>query len=397
MYKIHHGKINNHKYFWLKLKKPYGIMLENEGLLEKSDVNNQVCEGKYIRLKGEGEMIQYLDWIDSQTPGVWWHDSAIMEELEAALASGAKGVTVNPVLTAQSLSQKRGFWRDRLSDIPGEPGSAEYRDEIIRRLTLCLAERLAPAFEASGGSCGYVCSQVDPRRAGDRDYMLGAALRISSWAPNVAVKLPVTMAGLDVLEECAARGIPVVGTVSFTLPQILQVEARYRAGLRRARENGTAAAPCFAVVMVGRIDDYLRDVIRDTCAQVLESDIIQAGTVIMKRANQIWRERQCRSVLMPAGMRGAYHLQALAGAQMAFSVHPKIQRLLAQAETPYQENIDKPVPEDVVERLNAVPEFRRAADPDGMRPEEFMGYGAVQRTLAQFVEGWNAIENYRIE
>ena len=47
---------------------------------------------------------------------------------------------------------------------------------------------------------GYVCAQVNPSRAGDRDCMAAMAKRFHNWAPNIAVKLPATLAGLDVLE-----------------------------------------------------------------------------------------------------------------------------------------------------------------------------------------------------
>ena len=40
------------------------------------------------------------------------------------------------------------------------------------------------------------------------------AHRFTAWAPNIAVKLPATSAGLDVLEECIAEGITITATVS---------------------------------------------------------------------------------------------------------------------------------------------------------------------------------------
>jgi hypothetical protein len=38
----------------------------------------------------------------------------------------------------------------------------------------------------------------------------------------------------------------------------------------------------------------------------------------------------------------------------------------------------------------------RAYEPDGMKPADFVAFGATQRTLCQFVEvGWRLMENYR--
>ena len=81
---------------------------------------------------------------------------------------------------------------------------------------------------------------------------------------------------------------------------------------------------------------------------------------------------------------------------MTLSVHPKIQALLARLEGPFEERIDVPIDERVLERLLKIREFRRAYEPDGLRPDEFITYGVVQKTLAQFVEaGWSAIEAFQ--
>ena len=43
-----------------------------------------------------------------------------------------------------------------------------------------------------------------------------------------------------------------------------------------------------------------------------------------------------------------------------------------------------------------MPEFVRAYEPDGMAPSEFIGFGATQRTLSQFVDtGWKLLENFK--
>ena len=43
------------------------------------------------------------------------------------------------------------------------------------------------------------------------------------------------------------------------------------------------------------------------------------------------------------------------------------------------------------------PDFVRAYEPDGMRPEEFITFGPTQRTLAQFIDaGWLLIEGIRL-
>jgi transaldolase len=146
--------------------------------------------------------------------------------------------------------------------------------------------------------------------------------------------------------------------------------------------------------MVGRTDDYLRDVIRDAKMDIPESDIIQCGTAVIKRAYDYFKSNRFTAVLMPAGLRGEYQAEALSGANMSMSINPKIQVMLPKIPQPYTLHINDKVDREVLERLMTVPEFVRAYEPKGMKPEEFISYGVVQKTLAQFVENWQKIEEY---
>ena len=189
------------------------------------------------------------------------------------------------------------------------------------------AEKMLPEFERSKGQSGFVCAQVNPLRAGDRDCMLAMAKRFHAWAPNISVKLPATAAGLDVLEDCVADGIHVTATVSFTVPQALAIAERHRAGTERAREKGIEPGKCFAVIMIGRLDDFLREVAHDNQAAVSEADIRLSGLAVTKRAYQIYKERGYDAVLLVAALRGPYHMTELAGADLLMSIHPRRRRL----------------------------------------------------------------------
>jgi transaldolase len=257
------------------------------------------------------------------------------------------------------------------------------------------AEKLLPAFERTSGNAGCVCAQVNPARAGDRECMAALATRFHAWAPNIAVKLPATAAGLDVLEDCVAAGMTTTATVSFTVPQAIAIAERHRAGARRARQHGIEPGKCFAVIMIGRLDDYMRDVARDQRAALSESDIRQAGLAVAKRAYALYRERAYDAVLLVAALRGPYHLTELAGADVIMSIHPSYQEPFVSEDFARETRIDRPIPSDVIGRLQQLPDFVRAYEPDGMTPSEFMTYGATQRTLSQFDVAWKELESYR--
>jgi transaldolase len=234
---------------------------------------------------------------------------------------------------------------------------------------------------------------MNPSCAGDRDAMLAMARRFHSWAPNIAVKLPAVSAGLDVLEDGIAEGITAAATVSFTVPQAIAVAERCRAGRLRAEKKGIEPGRCFAVIMIGRLDDYLREVAQDNMAAVSESDICQAGLAVTKRAYHIYQKCGYEAILLVAALRGSYHLTELAGAKLVMSIAPAVQEWFIAKDYPRKERIDMEIAFEVVERLSTIPEFIKAYEPDGMKPEEFISYGVTQRTLCQFVEaGWKLLE-----
>ena len=339
----------------------------------------------------------YLDWVMEYTRTKWWHDSAATAELDLGLERGAIGVTTNPFLSNLALRSDRAQWASEIDEVLARNLPPEPKAEALMRIAVTkAATRLMPEYEASRGRSGFVCAQVNPLRAGDRDCMYPMAKRFHAWAPNIAVKLPATAAGLDVLEDCVAEGITVTATVSFTVPQAIAIAERHRAGIGRAREKGVEPGRCFAVIMIGRLDDFLREVAHDNQAEVSESDIRQAGLAVTKRAYSIYRQRGYEAVLLIAALRGDYHLTELAGADLLMSIHPSWQQPFVTQDLPREERIERPVPSGSIERLERMPEFVRAYEPDGMTPAEFMSFGVTQRTLSQFSEaGWKLMESYR--
>jgi transaldolase len=339
----------------------------------------------------------YLDWVLENTPTKWWHDSAEAGELQLGLQRGAIGVTTNPFLANLALAKDRPLWSPAIDAVLAQKLAPELKAEALMQIAVTrTTEKLIPEFAAANGQSGFVCAQLNPLRAGDRDCMLAMAKRFHRWAPNIAVKLPATGAGLDVLEDCVAEGITVTATVSFTVPQVIAIAERHRAGIERARTNRVTPGKCFAVIMIGRLDDFLREVAHDNQAAVSESDIRQAGLAVTKRSYALYQERGYEAVLLVAALRGDYHLTEIAGADLIMSIAPAFQEVFVTGDLPREERIAKPVPPDVIERLSQMPEFVRAYEPDGMTPAEFMAFGATQRTLCQFCEvGWKLMENYR--
>jgi len=338
----------------------------------------------------------FLQWMASETATRWWHDSGDADELTQGLADGATGVTTNPVLTAQALRSCGGLWSDDLRSTLAGGASGNAKAELLTGFVVRrTAERLRSVHERTEGREGYVCAQVDPGAVGDRTTMRAMAQRFHALAPNIAVKLPATAAGLDVLEDCVAEGITVTATLSFTVPQVLAIAEAHARGAARARATGSQPGRCFSVIMIGRLDDYLRDIALDAGASAGEEDIRRAGLAVVKRAYALYRDRGYEAVLCIAALRGTYHVAELLGADLILSVHPKIQEMLRAHELPREEGIARPVDAESIARLRTLPEFIRAYEPEGLKPQEFLSYGLTQRTLSQFHEtGWKQIATF---
>ncbi|MDO4258200.1 MAG: transaldolase family protein [Actinomycetaceae bacterium] len=334
----------------------------------------------------------YLRWLSSSTDSTYWHDSAVISELYTALGNGATGVTTNPFLVASTLTADPGYWGTYLADIDPDLKGTEKVEALMQRVTGHVAEILQPIYEEGDIRTGRCCAQTDPNRTGNYEAILQQAQRYAQWAPNICLKVPATRSGIAAAEELAARGHNVVVTVSFTVPQVLATGAALQRGFERAREAGITPGLGVAVLMVGRLDDYLRDVAQDTSDCVSEEDVIQAGTACIKKAYRLFMERGYEAYLMPAGCRGAYHITELAGAKMIMSIAPKIADMLAELEGPFEERIDIPVADEVIERLLTLPEFRKAYDEEGMTPDQFITFGSTNRTTDQFInDGWGVL------
>ena len=336
---------------------------------------------------------RYLRWLSSQTASIYWHDSAIIEELDEALGNGAVGQTTNPFLMASALKAQPDFWRSVLPGVPEDvQGDARAEEWTAQAAGWLAKNKLAPLL-GKGEYAGYVCAQTNPCKPGDAAGTIATARRYASMGKNIVVKIPATRAGLEAIEACASEGINVTATVSHTVPQVLAMAEAYQRGRQRAVEKGIEPGIGIAVLMIGRLDDYLRDVMNDTRAGAAEADIRWAGIAVFKRAYELFKERRYDCMLMPAGSRGAYHISEISGASMVMSIAPVIADALS-SETDFTEKIDRPVEPAILERLCGMPEFLKAYEPDGMTVNEFIAYGAFNRTLDQYMQvGWNILRD----
>jgi len=327
----------------------------------------------------------------------WWNDSGVPAELSEAIALGAVGGTSNPVIVAQAVQAQPALCNpiiDRL--LVDYPAATE--DEIawklINTLAIDAASRLMPVYTATRGVKGFLSAQVNPKYYPSYDLMVAQATQLAALAPNIAIKAPATEVGIAAMEEMIARGIRVNATVSFTVPQALAISAAFERGLKRARAAGRDADAIhpYITLMIGRVDDQLKRVAEARKISVTPGTIEWSGIAVFKNAHRIFKQRGLAGTLLAAAYRHENHWSQIIGREVLQTVpYTWWTKFDVSATTPTL-TLAQPVDDAILAELRAkFPDFLRAHDEDGMKPSEFLGYGATQHTLGQFLGGYGEL------
>jgi len=178
-------------------------------------------------------------------------DTANIDEIKKGARLGiVSGVTTNPTLVAkEGLSDYKTVVKEICSIIPG-PVSAE----VV----------------------------VEGTQA-----MLEQAREIATWAPNVVIKIPSTIDGLEVISALARDNIKVNMTLCFSLNQALL---------------GALAGAAYVSPFVGRLDDVGHD-----------------GMQLVKDIVEVFRYYHLKTEVLAASIRHPLHcvVAAKAGAHIA--------------------------------------------------------------------------------
>jgi transaldolase len=331
-----------------------------------------------------------LHQMTQTTPTVLWNDSCSIEELTYSIGHGAVGATCNPVIVGTVLKQEWSLWKDRIPQIIREMPTAPEEEvawKLIEEMSVKAAALLKPIFDRELGRNGRLSIQTNPQLYRDAKRIVEQAVHFSELAPNMIVKIPVTRAGVEALEEATYRGVSINATVSFTVPQAVAVAEAVERGLKRREKEGKDISRMGPVstLMVGRLDDWLKAVAEKEGIIANPEILDWAGVAVMKRAYRIYRSRGYRLRLLSAAFRHHMHWSEFIGGDVVISPPCQWQKRYNASDVTVENRMDRPVDPKITEDLERkFVDFRRAYDENGMTVEEFDGYGATVRTLRQF-------------
>ena len=296
------------------------------------------------------------------TPTALWNDSSDPSELAQSISFGGVGATCNPTIAYTCINQRRDVWLPRIAELAKEMPNATESEigwQVVRELSLEAAKLLADQAE-----------------------------EFHNLAKNIIVKIPATSVGVEAIEDATYRGVSVNVTVSFSVAQAVTTGEAIERGLKRREAEGKDTSQMGPVVtlMVGRLDDWIKEVAERDKMFLDPGHLEWCGIAAFKRAYQEFRKRGLRARMLSAAFRNVMHWSEFVGGDVVVSPPFKWAKLINDSDYTMEERMDIPVREDIMKTLLSIPEFVRAYEPDGMTPEEFDTFGATAKTLRGFLQ-----------
>jgi transaldolase len=361
----------------------------------------------------------YTQWVqkmlDTAEPG----RKPILEEqlsrlynVEDPAKSIFRGCTTNPSLSWKAVKSDLDFWQkwvDDLIDSNPEGTQKQLYWQTYKEVVKLGAERYLPIYTSSKGRFGWISAQLDPRLVSETDKMIADAEELSRISPNVMIKVPASMQGIDVVRTLTSKGIATNTTVCFTLPQIMASANAAMQGIELAAKNGVDLSKWRAVItmMVGRLTG---NKILDIQAERREiklswQDRHWFGIAVFRRAYQLLMEGGYASKMLAcslrdgpvmAGKRRFWDIEKIAGGDIVYTCPPYVLEPLFEMgdELTFRPEIEERPPQAVMNKLLQIPYCIQAYDPNGLALEQFNTHPATIDTIQAFSKGASGLEEF---
>src|SRR3954447_22224871 len=180
-------------------------------------------------------------------------------DLKGLVEQGVVGVTSNPTIFQGAIAEGDAY-DDQIRKLSGElDDPKEIFWQLAKDDIRDACDILRSVSDEGNGKDGWVSLEVDPDVAHDTEKTKSEAIRLHQLVdrPNLFIKIPATVAGLQAIEDTIAAGIPVNVTLIFSLERHRKVMEAYVRGVQRFVDGGGDPSGKLASVgsfFVSRVD-----------------------------------------------------------------------------------------------------------------------------------------------
>ncbi len=319
------------------------------------------------------------------------------------------GVTTNPPLSYQAIQDDPARWSAWVAEYAAQHSDQDATQigwELYKEIVRLGAEMYLPVYQRTDYCYGHLSGQVNPYTFFDTELMVKQALELRSLGENIAIKIPGSCEGVEVIRRLTAQGIPTNCTSGYTVAQFIAVAEAVQAGLLEARQNGVDLTGWRSVItfMSARWEGApeFSEQARQAGFELSVEDQRWAGLAVFKNAYRIFRQRAYPSKLLICSLRPGpvvngvlhcWHVEEIAGSRAVFTLPPPFlnDMFLKLGHLRFEPRIRKEAPPDVMARLRQLPYFIEGFEPGGLTNAEFNRIPALLSTKKEFCAAMDKI------
>ncbi|MBN1486744.1 MAG: transaldolase [Anaerolineae bacterium] len=387
--------------------------------MSKSTIERLIKTNPDMEIWWDSSPLVFEKWVQEMLAAA---DPADRDELEDQLRrlynaedpakSIFRGCTTNPPLSLTAVQSDPEFWDAWVDDLARSNPDLDVRElfnltyeEVIKRG----AEMYLPIYEASNHRYGWISGQLDPRLLTEVDEMVAQAERISALSPNVMIKVPGSMEGIETLRILTAKGISTNVTTCFMLPQIMAAANAVQKGFAEAEASGLDMSNWRSVItmMIGRLIER-KAVVEQAARRGIDftwQDRHWFGIAVFRRAYRMLTEGGYHSKLLACSLRPGptvagkprfWDVQKIAGGDIVYTLPPYVLTpLFGMGDNlHYRSEIEEPIPQDVMDKMMKIPYCIQTYDPNGLALEQFNSHPATVYTANSFSKASSGLEEY---
>ncbi len=192
-----------------------------------------------------------------------WYDNVARPAVRSGLLQriieedGVTGGTSNPSIFAKNVEES-GLYDDAIRAVPADATAAEAFQPLWIEDIRAACDVMLPVHERTGGADGFISIEVEADLAYDAPTTVRRAheLHAAVDRPNVMIKVPGTLPGIDAFRQLTREGVSVNVTLLFAVERYLAIAEAYVEAIaaRHAAGEPVDGIRSVASFFVSRID-----------------------------------------------------------------------------------------------------------------------------------------------